>query len=34
MQLDYIDQQLIDNPTPSDDLTQFRAIVNYLVPLF
>jgi len=34
VQLDYIDQQLIDNPTPSDDLKQFRAIVNYLVPLF
>ena len=34
MQLDYIDQRLIDNPTPSDDLKQFRAIVNYLLPLF
>jgi outer membrane OprD family porin len=34
VQLDYIDQRLIDNPTPSDDLKQFRAIVNYLVPLF
>ena len=34
VQLDYIDEELIDNPTPSDDLTQFRAIVNYLVPLF
>ena len=34
VQLDYIDEQLIDNPTPSDDLTQFRASVNYLVPLF
>ncbi|MGE5260318.1 MAG: OprD family outer membrane porin [Actinomycetota bacterium] len=34
VQLDYIDEQLIDNPTPSDDLTQFRAVVNYLVPLF
>jgi hypothetical protein len=34
VQLDYIDEQMIDNGTPSDDLTQFRAIVNYLVPLF
>jgi hypothetical protein len=34
VQLDYIDQRLIDNPTPSDDLKQFRAIVNYLVPLY
>ncbi len=33
VQLDYIDEDLIDNPTPGDDLTQFRASVNYLVPL-
>lgn len=33
VQLDYIDENLIGNPTPSDDLTQFRASVNYLVPL-
>lgn len=33
VQLDYIDEDLIGNPTPSGDLTQFRASVNYLVPL-
>ena len=30
----YFDWQVFDNPTlPSDDLDQFRAIVNYAVPL-
>ncbi|HLC08589.1 MAG TPA: OprD family outer membrane porin [Methyloceanibacter sp.] len=33
VQLDYIDMRLIDAPLPSDDLTQFRVIVNYMVPL-
>lgn len=30
----YIDWQVFENPSlPSDDLTQFRAIVNYTIPL-
>ena len=33
VQLDYIDERLIGSPTPSDDLRQFRAVVNYVVPL-
>jgi hypothetical protein len=33
VQLDYIDMRMIDAQLPSDDLTQFRVIVNYMVPL-
>lgn len=34
VEVEYIDWQVFDNPTlPSDDLDQFRAIVNYAVPL-
>jgi hypothetical protein len=31
--IEYIDWQVFDLDFPSDDLTQFRAIVNYAVPL-
>lgn len=33
VELEYIDWQVFDVDDPSDDLTQFRAIVNYAVPL-
>ncbi len=33
VELEYIDWQVFDAGLPSDDLTQFRAIVNYSVPL-
>jgi hypothetical protein len=33
VELEYIDWQVFDLDYPSDDLTQFRAIVNYAVPL-
>ena len=33
VELEYIDWQVFGQPFPSDDLTQFRAIVNYSVPL-
>lgn len=33
VQIDYVDQRLIDGPPPSDDFTQFRAVVNYAIPL-
>ena len=33
VELEYIDWQVFDLDDPSDDLTQFRAIVNYVVPL-
>ncbi len=33
VELEYIDWQVFDAGLPSDDLTQFRAIVNYAVPL-
>jgi hypothetical protein len=32
VEIEYVDLHQIDSG-PSDDLTQFRAIVNYLVPL-
>jgi hypothetical protein len=33
VELEYIDWQVFGQPSPSDDLKQFRAIVNYSVPL-
>lgn len=33
VELEYIDWQVFDTGMPSDDLTQFRTIVNYAVPL-
>jgi outer membrane porin, OprD family len=33
VEVDYIDWRLFDTSFPSEDLTQFRAIVNYEVPL-
>jgi len=33
LELEYIDWQVFDQPFPSDDLDQFRTIVNYSVPL-
>ena len=33
VELEYIDWQVFDAGLPSDDLTQFRAIVNYAIPL-
>ncbi len=33
VELEYIDWQVFDQPSPSDDLSQFRTIVNYSVPL-
>ena len=33
VELEYVDWQVFDAGLPSDDLTQFRAIVNYSVPL-
>jgi hypothetical protein len=33
VELEYVDWQVFDAGLPSDDLTQFRAIVNYAVPL-
>ncbi len=33
VQIEYLDQRVIDAPLPSDDFTQFRAIVNYAIPL-
>jgi hypothetical protein len=33
VEVEYIDWQVFDAGLPSDDLTQFRAIVNYSVPL-
>ena len=34
VELEYIDWQVFNNPTlPSDELDQFRTIVNYVVPL-
>ncbi len=33
VELEYIDWQVFDQPFPSDDLDQLRAIVNYTVPL-
>jgi hypothetical protein len=33
VEIDYIDQRLIDVPPPGDNFTQFRAVVNYAIPL-
>ena len=33
VEVEYIDWQVFDAGLPSDDLTQFRTIVNYVVPL-
>ena len=33
VQIEYLDQRVIDAPLPSDDFTQFRAIVKYAIPL-
>lgn len=33
VELEYIDWQVFDQPSPSDNLNQYRAIVNYFVPL-
>jgi hypothetical protein len=33
VELEYIDWQVFDQPFPSNDLDQFRTIVNYSVPL-
>ena len=33
VQIEYLDQRVIGAPLPSDDFTQFRAIVNYAIPL-
>ena len=33
VELEYIDWQVFDQPFPSNELKQFRAIVNYSVPL-
>jgi len=33
VEVEYIDWQVFDLPSPSDDLSQFRTIVNYSVPL-
>jgi hypothetical protein len=33
VEVEYIDWQVFDQPSPSDDLSQFRVIVNYKVPL-
>jgi outer membrane porin, OprD family len=33
VEIDYIDQRLIDVPPPGDNFTQFRAVVNYSIPL-
>lgn len=33
VEIDYIDQRLIGAALPSDDFTQFRAVVNYAIPL-
>ena len=33
VEVEYIDWQVFDLVAPSDELSQFRAIVNYAVPL-
>jgi hypothetical protein len=33
VELEYVDWQVFDQDFPSDALTEFRAIVNYSVPL-
>jgi hypothetical protein len=33
MQIFYADEKLLNAPTPRQDQTQFRAVVNYLMPL-
>jgi len=33
VEVEYIDWQVPDLVAPSDELTQFRAIVNYAIPL-
>lgn len=33
VEIDYIDQRLINVPPPSDNFTQFRAVMNYAIPL-